>query len=74
MVNNGISFEWSRVMSGVPQGSVLGLILFTLFIKDIEVGINIQFSVFIDYTKLGRGLTPQQDLIALQEDLLRIEQ
>lgn len=40
VVINNLYSEWSRVVSRVPQGSVLGPILFNLFINDIEDEIN----------------------------------
>ena len=55
-VNNAVS-DWSPVISGVPQGSILGPILFTLFVFDIPGAINSLISMFADDTKLYQLLT-----------------
>ena len=47
MVNGGFS-DWAPVVSGVPQGSVLGPLLFSLCINGISVDIKSEIRLFAD--------------------------
>ena len=74
VVVNGESSDWEEVVSGVPQGSVLGPILFTVFINDLDDRIQSKISKFADDTKLiGKaGTTEETDV--LQEDLDKLNE
>ena len=56
VVINGVHSDWAGVCSGVPQGSVMGPILFTIFINDLDDNLKSKILKFADDTKLvGRG-------------------
>ena len=68
VVNDTFS-EWANVISGIPQGSVLGPILFTIFINDIPVDIRSQIKIFADDTKIYNGA---HQCKTLQDDLNKL--
>ncbi|KAF7236281.1 Granulocyte colony-stimulating factor receptor [Varanus komodoensis] len=69
---SGESSGWQPVTSGVLQGSVLGLILFNLFINDMEEGVNSLLIRFADDTKTGAVGTTEEQVLQIQKDLDRL--
>ena len=68
-VINGKFSTWAEVFSGVPQGSVLGPLLFLIFINDLDENINSKLCKFADDTKLGRTVETEEEVNILRGDL-----
>ena len=61
--------RWQPMTSGVPQGSVLGPVLFTLYINDIPDRVQSLIRLFADDTKVCRDILAATDTATLQADL-----
>ncbi len=73
VVIGGETSDWECVTSGVPQGSVLGPLLFLLFINDLQDGITNDILKFADDTKLFGKAESVQDTDTLQHSLGKLE-
>ena len=75
VVVNGEKLDPAPVISGVPQGSVIGPLLFLILIGDIDQEVAHSFiSSFADDTRIGNGIQTNEDASQLQQDLDKVYQ
>ena len=72
MVNDNLSSS-SHIISGVPQGTVLGPMLFLIYIQSIsDIDLTSILASFADDSKILHKISNEDDILSLQEDLNKL--
>ena len=71
-MNNGTKSNVTHVTSGVTQGTVLGHILFLIYVSDIGENIDAIKKIYVDDTKVKKGIKSEEDVESLQADLNKL--
>ena len=71
VLRNGVS-KWSSVASGVPQGSIVGPVLFLLYVNDIPHTVSSSIKLFADDAKLYGKACNESDCRNIQSDLNKL--
>lgn len=73
MVNSVCSSK-IRVTSGIPQGSVLGPLLFVIYINDLPNVVASHIKIFADDTNIFRAIESLEDQVSFQDDLSQLSE
>ena len=68
----GVKSDWTPIVSGVPQGTVLGPLLFSLHMNDITADIESEIRLFADDCISYREIKDKEDTLKIQRDIDRL--
>ena len=74
VVVNGSFSNWASVESGIPQGSVLGPLLFIIYINDMPETVDCMIRLFADDAKIFTDCRSEQERESLQRDLMSLQE
>ena len=69
VIVKGSKYSWSVVLSSIPQGSVLGPLLYIIYVKDLPLHVDNHICLFADDSKLYTGIANLNDHYYLQSEL-----
>jgi len=72
VVIKGIHSDWCAVLIGIPQESVLGPLLFVIYINDVDISINNVILKFVDDTKIFAAVADSNAIESLRSELRRL--
>ena len=72
VVVNSVKSDWAPVVYGVPQGTVLDSLLFSLHIYDITANIESEIMLFADDCVCYRKIKDKEDALKLRRDVDRL--
>ena len=72
VVVGGAGSQWEPVLSGIPQGSILGPLFFVLYVNELPKLVTSRVKLFADDTKLWRVIKNNDDVQQLQDDVSKL--